>query len=126
MSDLICTTCDYAFPGHAGWCPKHLTPAEAQKRVELGEKLAFAVAKYFDVEIAVEGQQTITNNHVQNALNEVERRMEESHSESYEHSPTWSCSRWGEHEHDWLECPDCVKEYEREYEEVVSDVEANS
>jgi hypothetical protein len=28
--------------------------------------------------------------------------------------PNWACPQWGNHEHDWLDCPDCVDAYEHE------------
>ena len=27
--------------------------------------------------------------------------------------PIWACDRWGQYEHDWLDCPDCIREYEK-------------
>lgn len=26
--------------------------------------------------------------------------------------PAWACSQWGQYEHDWLDCPDCLAAYE--------------
>lgn len=31
--------------------------------------------------------------------------------------PVWSCNVYGAYEHDWLDCPECVEEYERYLEE---------
>lgn len=30
--------------------------------------------------------------------------------------PKWACKQWGNYEHDWMDCPDCVREYERSRE----------
>jgi hypothetical protein len=30
--------------------------------------------------------------------------------------PSWACKRWGQWEHDWLDCPDCIEAYEAELE----------
>jgi len=27
--------------------------------------------------------------------------------------PPWSCDRWGDYEHDWLDCPECLEQYEQ-------------
>ncbi len=27
--------------------------------------------------------------------------------------PSWSCRRWGDYEHDWLDCPECLEAYEK-------------
>ncbi len=34
--------------------------------------------------------------------------------------PSWACSQYGGYEHDWLDCPDCVKAYEEEQESGAS------
>jgi len=26
--------------------------------------------------------------------------------------PEWACPQWGQYEHDWLDCPDCIAAYE--------------
>lgn len=26
--------------------------------------------------------------------------------------PPWACKQWGQYEHDWLDCPDCIEQYE--------------
>jgi len=26
--------------------------------------------------------------------------------------PPWACDKWGSHEHDWLDCPECCSNYE--------------
>lgn len=31
--------------------------------------------------------------------------------------PPWACSQWGGHEHDWLDCPECLAAYEKYLEE---------
>ena len=28
-------------------------------------------------------------------------------------APEWACQEWGQYEHDWLDCPDCIREYEK-------------
>lgn len=28
-------------------------------------------------------------------------------------APTWACPKWGDWEHDWLDCPECCKAYEQ-------------
>ena len=30
--------------------------------------------------------------------------------------PVWACPRWGEWEHDWLDCPACLEAYDRQNE----------
>lgn len=30
--------------------------------------------------------------------------------------PPWACSQWGQYEHDWLDCPDCLTAYEAHLE----------
>lgn len=27
--------------------------------------------------------------------------------------PEWACLRYGSHEHDWLDCPECLETYEQ-------------
>ena len=27
--------------------------------------------------------------------------------------PPWACKHWGGYEHDWLDCSDCIEEYEK-------------
>jgi hypothetical protein len=45
--------------------------------------------------------------------------------------PSWACKQWGNYEHDWLDCPDCLQGYETYLEEgaemltVVPVVEGN-
>jgi len=41
--------------------------------------------------------------------------------------PVWACNEWGKAEHDWLNCPECLFEYENliEMEQQEAD-EANS
>lgn len=29
-----------------------------------------------------------------------------------DHRPDWACRQWGQYEHDWLDCPDCLAAYE--------------
>jgi hypothetical protein len=36
----------------------------------------------------------------------------ESWREIAREQPPWACSKWGGYEHDWLECPDCLKAYD--------------
>lgn len=31
--------------------------------------------------------------------------------------PVWSCSQFGNYEHDWLDCFDCLEKYENYLEE---------
>jgi hypothetical protein len=31
--------------------------------------------------------------------------------------PKWACPQWGNHEHDWLDCPECNDEYEKYLEQ---------
>lgn len=31
--------------------------------------------------------------------------------------PDWGCSQWGQHEHDWLDCPRCLDAYEKYLED---------
>lgn len=26
--------------------------------------------------------------------------------------PVWACEDWGQYEHDWIDCCECIKEYE--------------
>jgi len=39
--------------------------------------------------------------------------------------PSWACSRWGNWEHDWLDCHECQENYEayleKEHEECSTD-----
>lgn len=34
-----------------------------------------------------------------------------------DHVPTWACKQWGQYEHDWLDCPDCLQAYEEYLDE---------
>lgn len=36
-------------------------------------------------------------------------------------APPWACSQWGQYEHDWLDCPDCLQAYEKHLEDEVED-----
>jgi hypothetical protein len=29
-------------------------------------------------------------------------------------TPSWACERWGQYEHDWLDCLDCLANYDIE------------
>lgn len=31
--------------------------------------------------------------------------------------PSWACAGWGGHEHDWLDCPECLFRYEQYLED---------
>jgi len=31
--------------------------------------------------------------------------------------PPWACRRWGDYEHDWIDCVECNKNYEKYVEQ---------
>lgn len=33
--------------------------------------------------------------------------------------PDWACPKYGDHEHDWLECPECLDGYDQWSEQPV-------
>jgi len=38
-------------------------------------------------------------------------------SRSLLYIPLWACKNWGNWEHDWLDCPECLEAYEKWNEE---------
>ena len=36
--------------------------------------------------------------------------------------PSWGCKRWGDYEHDWLDCHECLEAYELYLEEGEEEV----
>jgi len=45
-----------------------------------------------------------------------ERMKETQKPDDSDERPRWVCSQWGQHEHDWLSCPECLQGYEDEQE----------
>ena len=33
------------------------------------------------------------------------------------YKPPWTCDRWGDYEHDWLDCCECLQGYDKYLEE---------
>lgn len=46
----------------------------------------------------------------------VTPRRDEFRSAKADGRPKWSCERYGSHEHDWMDCPECVEGYEKSME----------
>lgn len=40
--------------------------------------------------------------------------------------PEWACNEWGNPEHDWHDCPDCVAAYEIVIEQAQEDAELDA
>jgi len=39
--------------------------------------------------------------------------------------PEWACSQWGQYEHDWMDCPECIQAYE-EVQEAFEGIEEHT
>lgn len=42
---------------------------------------------------------------------------------SNDYVPHWACRQWGQYEHDWLDCPECLEAYEASLAEDIKQLE---
>lgn len=44
-------------------------------------------------------------------------------SEYNKEAPRWACKKYGDYEHDWLDCPECIAGYEA-WQDMLEQLEA--